>query len=110
MPLNAQLLDLRTQAQAQLEDLFPAMIAIAGLTTAPVLAAGGTLRETGAQLMSGGIIGDYDLAFRVRQALLSGTPEVGQRLTFAGQTWRIMRVTVPANDVVFVLACDNPGK
>ena len=70
----ADLLERRLDVQMEMEAMFPAAIEIAGLTSAPVAAAGGNLRTNAPTLIGGGLLGDYDLVFRVRKELLAGVP------------------------------------
>ena len=101
-------------AQSALEAQFPAEIQLPGT---PVLAcAGGNLRHTDLQAIAGGMLGEFDLLFRIRKTLLDRLPELGTPLQWrrAGETtWRgtasLIRASDPSDRVAFLLYAGNPN-
>src|SRR4051812_14661139 len=100
----------RYSAQLALEATFPAALTLPGYAD-PIIAAGGSLKKSGARAILGGIVGDYAAAFRVRAELLTrGIPEVGSTLTFAGLPWRIDRTNQTPNDPAVFIGVNYPSK
>ncbi|MEQ1862636.1 MAG: hypothetical protein ABMA13_22175 [Chthoniobacteraceae bacterium] len=105
----ASLLEFDDVAQADFEACYPASVTFPGITD-PVACAGGAVRQLSLGFISGGGLGEFDLAFRVRKARLNNVPpEVGALITFQAKLWRIMRATDSAASVAYAVHCGNPN-
>lgn len=98
----ADLQAFRLEAQASFEALFPATIQLPGVV-GDIPCAGGFISEMGESLRLGGMVSDYQIGFRVRKSLVPTMPEVGTRLTWTGQDWRIHRVSSDPTDCAWLI-------
>ena len=107
--MNAALTAFRNQAQLDLEDKFPAEIALSNVDGA-ITCAGGNVKRNDNELVSGGFLPDFDVSFRVRKELLEVVPEVGIGLEFEGVNYRLSRVVNSPADVAYMLGAVDPRK
>ena len=112
----AEILAFDGAAQLDMEESFPAVLLFAGDAT-EYACAGGHLRDNDLRAVPGGLLDDYDVAFRIRRAILATPPRLGSRFQWKRQGeagWRpasaVMRIADPSRSAAYMIYGSNPGQ
>ena len=107
----SQQLQFNQQLQSQLESTNACTLRV-GSSSVPVVAATAGLRRS-KDLMTGGLLNEDEITFRVSKALLPVVPDVGTRIVWVEKTlvFRVQKfASTPGVDPAWHLVCGAPEK